>query len=149
MIITYTPADGEERRWDLKTVRILMPEAAAVEKVVGERWPQVKAAAMQGGAQALWAIAWVLMKRETPALRMTQWTPAEDELGVDFDAEERGLLREEAERNPNLTDEQREQVLAELDDPADEDQDEPEGKAPALPEAPAEDWANEPAPTAG
>lgn len=149
MIITYKPADGEERRWDLKHVRILMPEAAAVERVVGDRWPQVKAAAMQGGAQALWAIAWVLMKRESPTLRMTSWTPAEDELGVDFDADERVLLREEALKNPDLTDEQREQVLAELDDPEDEDQDAPEGKAPEEPTDPAEDSATEPAPIAG
>lgn len=145
MIITYTPADGDERRWDLKDVRILMPEAAAVERVVGERWPQVKAAAMQGGAQALWAIAWVLMKREDPTLRMTAWAPAEDELGVDFDPEERALLRAEALKNPDLTDEQREQVLAELADPEDgQAADEgPEGKAPA------EDSPTEPVATAG
>jgi len=46
----------------------------------------VKAAALEGGAQALWAIAWVLMKRDDPTLRMTQWTPAAD-------APERGLRR--------------------------------------------------------
>lgn len=117
MIIEYTPATGEARRWDLKQTAILIPEAAAVERACGERWPQVKAAAMEGGAQALWAIAWVLMKREQPTLRMTQWTPAADELAVDFDAEERALLRAEADKNPDLTDDQREQIKRELADP--------------------------------
>lgn len=119
MIIEFTPADGEARRWDLKTTAILIPEAAAVEKVCGERWPQVKAAALEGGAQALWAIAWVLMKRDDPTLRMTQWTPAADELSVDFDAEERALLRAEADKNPDLTDAQREAINRELADPGD------------------------------
>src|SRR5882757_529265 len=148
MIIEFTPADGEARRWDLKTTAILIPEAAAVEKVCGERWPQVKAAALEGGAQALWAIAWVLMKRDDPTLRMTQWTPAADALSVDFDAEERALLRAEADKNPDLTDAERAAINRELADPEDTagDAGAAEGEAP---KDSAADSPIEPASTAG
>jgi len=44
------------------------------------------------------------MKRDDPTLRMTQWTPAADALSVDFDAEERALLRAEGgQERPDLT----------------------------------------------
>lgn len=149
MIIEYQPADGEARRWDLKSNPLLMPEAAAVEKVCGERWPQVKAAAMEGGAQALWAIGWVLLKREQPTLRMTQWTPTENELGVDFDAEERALLRAEADKNPDLTDAEREAIKRELADPAADAAEAPESAEGEAPKDSAADSPTEPVSTAG
>jgi hypothetical protein len=126
VIITYSPQDGEARAWDLKKVRILSSEAEAVERATDLTYAQVKDQLSKGSARALRAVGWVLAKREAPTLRYGQFDPPEDELDIDFDAEERALLREEAESNPDLTDAQREQLLEALADPASEDAGEPD-----------------------
>lgn len=143
MIIAYTPQDGTEHRWDLKTARILSTEAVAVEKVTDLTWPQVKANLAQGSIGSLRAVAWILSKRDDPTLRYSQFDPAEEELELDFDAEERALLRAEVEQSEDLTDTERAQALAALADPEDANASASEdegpkdgsGEAPAIPPA--------------
>lgn len=115
MIIVYAPEGGEEKRWDLKTARIMAPEAEAVEKVTGLEWEPAKAKVLNGSMLATRAVAWVLMKRENPTLRYAAFTPAASELGFEFDAEEMAAIRKGIEDNQDLDEDERAAALAQLD----------------------------------
>lgn len=143
MIIIYAPEGGERRTWNLKEVRFMSSEAETVERSTGLEWQEAKARVIKGSMLALRAIVWVLVKRDQPALRYTQFDPAEDEIGVDFDTEEWAVVRDELANSPDLDDEQRALALAQLDAEA-------AGAAPAEPEPDAvpKDLAAAASPTA-
>ncbi|MEV0183807.1 hypothetical protein AB0I54_31665 [Streptomyces sp. NPDC050625] len=116
MIIVYAPEDGQTHRWDLKTARILATEAEAVERVTDLDWATARSKVVKGSMLALRAIAWVLLKRSQPALRYTQFDPAAGELGFEYDADERAVIRANIETDEDLTEEERAGILAELDE---------------------------------
>ncbi|MEU9793834.1 hypothetical protein AB0E27_24935 [Streptomyces sparsogenes] len=115
MIIVYAPEGGDERRWDLKTARILATEAEAVERVTGLEWEQAKSKVLNGSMLATRAVAWVLLKRDEPTLRYAQFTPAAAELAYELDGEEMAVIREEIEKNPEIGEDERAALLAQLD----------------------------------
>lgn len=115
MIIVYAPEGSDEKRWDLKTARIMAPEAEAVERATGLEWEQAKTKVLNGSMLAIRAITWVLMKRDQPNLRYAQFTPAAAELAYELDGEEMAVIRQEIERNPELDEDERESLLAQLD----------------------------------
>lgn len=127
MILIYEPEGGERRTWNLKEIRFMSSEAETVERSTGLEWQEAKARVIKGSMLALRAIVWVLVKRDQPALRYTQFDPAENEIGVDFDTEEWAVVRDELANSPDLDDEQRAIALAQLDAEA-------AGAAPAEPE---------------
>lgn len=147
MIIIYTPEDGEERRWDLKTARITAIEAEAVERATGLEWEPAKSKVLNGSMLATRAVAWVLMKRDQPTLRYRDFVPAAAELGFEFDAEELAAIREGIETNADLDEDERAEALAQLD-AATSDEDGDETAAEADPESVPKDLAAEASPTA-
>lgn len=115
MILIYEPEGGEPRRWDLKQIRFMSTEAENVERVTGMEWQEAKARVIKGSMLALRAIVWVLAKRDEPALRYSAFDPAENEIGVDFDAEEWQAVRDELAKSPDMSEEERALALAQID----------------------------------
>lgn len=115
MILIYEPEGGERRTWNLKTTRFMSTEAEAVERATGLEWQEAKARVIKGSMVALRATVWVLVKREDPTLRYTAFDPAENEIGVDLDAEEWGVLREEVANSSDMGEAEKAAVLAQLD----------------------------------
>lgn len=115
MIIIYEPEGGERRTWNLKEVRFLASEAEAVERATGMDWQEAKARVVKGSMLALRAVVWVLVKRDQPTLRYGQFDPAEGEVGTDLDASEWAVLREEMLKSSDLSEDQRAELLAEID----------------------------------
>jgi hypothetical protein len=115
LILIYAPEGGERRTWNLKEVRFMATEAEAVERATGMEWQEAKARVIKGSMVALRAVVWVLVKRDEPALRYGAFDPAEHEIGVDLDAEEWGVLREELANSDDMSDEQKALMLAQLD----------------------------------
>jgi hypothetical protein len=115
LIIIYAPEGGERQTWNLKEVRFMSSEAEAVERSTGLEWQEAKARVVKGSMLALRAVAWVLLKRDQPTLRYTAFDPAENEIGVDLDAEEWGVLREELAASEDMTEAERAAMLAQLD----------------------------------
>jgi hypothetical protein len=116
MIIVYAPRDGETHRWNMKEVRILSTEAEAVERVTDLEWERARAKVLKGSMLALRAIAWVLMKREQPDLRYTAFVPEAGELGYEWDADERAVVRANIEADEDLSPEEKAVILAEFDE---------------------------------
>ncbi|MFC4611154.1 hypothetical protein ACFO9E_25670 [Streptomyces maoxianensis] len=115
MILIYEPQGGERRTWNLKEIRFMSSEAETVERSTGLEWQEAKARVVKGSMLALRAIVWVLVKRDEPSLRYTQFDPAETEIGVDFDTEEWAVVRDEIANSPDMDDEQRAAALAQID----------------------------------
>ena len=115
MIIIFHPEGGERRTWNLKELRFMSSEAETVERSTGLEWQQAKARVIKGSMLALRAIVWVLVKREDPTLRYSAFDPAENEIGVDYDAEEWSVIREEITVRPDMDEETRAATLAQLD----------------------------------
>lgn len=116
MIIVYAPEGGEVHRWDLKEIRIMATEAEAVERVTDLDWAAARAKIVKGSMLALRAVAWVLLKREQPTLRYTQFEPAAAELDFEYSAAERAAIRAGIEADPDLTEAERAAILAEFDE---------------------------------
>lgn len=116
MIIVYAPEGGETHRWNLKEAKILATEAEAVERVTDLEWEKARAKVVQGSMLALRAIAWVLLKRSQPTLRYTQFDPAAGELGYEYDAAERAVIRANIEADEDLTPDEKAAILASFDE---------------------------------
>lgn len=116
MIIEYAPEGGERRRWDLNAVKLMASEAETLERLTGWTWHEAKQQLSKGSMRALRSFAYVLEKRANPSLRYSQFEPAADELDYWLDDVERKAWREELETAPDLDDEQREEMLAALDE---------------------------------
>ncbi|MFD0353516.1 hypothetical protein ACFVHW_07165 [Streptomyces sp. NPDC127110] len=91
MIIIYTPEDGTpERRFDMRAVRT--SEAQIVERTTDMKWSAIKLGVRDDDPTALRGIAWVLLKREQPSLRWSEFDPLTSELASRFDEREVQLV---------------------------------------------------------
>lgn len=119
MIIVYRPEGGEEQRFDTRMLRT--SEAQIVERTVDMRWAQVKAGLREDDPAAMRGVVWVLMKRQTPSLRFSEFDPGVEELSARFDLREVAEYTDEALKAP-ISETERAEALRELerfaDDPA-------------------------------
>lgn len=87
MIIVYRPeGDGEEQHFDMRSVRT--SEAQIVARTTDMKWGEIKVGVRDDDPTALRGIAWVLMKRQQPSLRWSEFDPPVDALTSRFDARE-------------------------------------------------------------
>jgi len=123
LIIIYRPEGGQEHRWDLRSKesgKLKSSEAELVEETLDLTWVEFEQKLLRGWMRGLRTLAWVLLRRDDPALTLDGFDPDGEELDVDLDAAERAQLRAEVERSPDLTPEQRAEALAKFADPAGE-----------------------------
>lgn len=109
MIILYRPEGGEERHFDVKSVRT--SEAQIVERTTDMKWGEIKRGVRDDDPTAMRGIVWVLLKRETPTLRWSDFDPLIDELVSRFDGREVALYAEDVVKLPE---DKREHAIAEL-----------------------------------
>lgn len=89
MIFTYKPEGAPERKWEVKTGRLLSPEMEAIEKVTGQFYPTWNASLLDGSASAARALLWVLLKRENPVLKYDEVLFSYDEFDLEYDLDEK------------------------------------------------------------
>ncbi|MGP3684157.1 hypothetical protein ACTVZO_05485 [Streptomyces sp. IBSNAI002] len=109
MIILYSPEDGEQRRFDVRSVRT--SEAQIVERTTDLKWGDIKRGVRDDDPTALRGVVWVLLKRETPTLRWSDFDPLIDELTSKFDAREIAGIAADIVALPE---EQRARAIAEM-----------------------------------
>lgn len=86
MIILYTPEGAEPERLDVGRLRA--SEIQIAESNSDRPWDQLKAGLLDGDITSMRVLAWVILKRRTPTLRLSAFDPFEDELKVKLDARE-------------------------------------------------------------
>lgn len=99
MLVTYKPEDGSEQSWQFDFKRVRRSEAIILEKQygAGRTWGQFAMACMQGSAEALTLLLWMLQRRGHPALRFEDVPDFYlDEIDLDFGADEWRQMRDEA-----------------------------------------------------
>ena len=131
MIVTYKPADGDERSWTFRATEMSSGDAEDIEDAVGKTFDEWQMALQMGGAKARRALLWIMLRRDTPGLRFRDVSFRMGELDLDYEPEEKARLRAEVEKIKDIPEADKAQVLALL---ADE-----EGQAPAEQPAPKGD----------
>ncbi|MFD7093399.1 hypothetical protein [Streptomyces xanthophaeus] len=114
MIILYRPQGADEQEFDVRSVRT--SEAQIVSRTTDMTWIEIKAGIRDDDPTALRGIAWVLLKRQTPSLRWSEFDPLIGELVTRFDDREidefvQELLRLPEERQPLAIEELRHYAL--------------------------------------
>jgi hypothetical protein len=118
MIVTFTPDDGEKREWNFQPSRLLTTEAEAIEKVTGQTYADWGQTLLGGGMAARRALVWVLRKRDgEPDLRFRDVDFPVGALEINLDGGEKERVRQAIERDPHMSDEDREAAYAELGAP--------------------------------
>lgn len=111
MIIKYSPEAGEQELFDAS--KLLTSEAAIVCRTIDRQWPEVKRGILTDDPDSLRAVVWVMKKRTTPALRLSEFDPTVDQLRSLWDQRE---VREyvEVALAAKVTDEERTQEIERL-----------------------------------
>ncbi|MER6198027.1 hypothetical protein ABT234_11765 [Streptomyces sp. NPDC001586] len=130
MYVVYQPEGSDEpKRWAYNPRRMLSAERERIEKLTGRDWSDFTGAVMKGNSLCRRALLFVFLKREHPATRFEDVDFAWDELRLEHTRGELLLIREQVAENASP--DQRDAILASLDEDiaSAEDDPESEGKA--------------------
>ncbi|MFE2243913.1 hypothetical protein ACFXCU_30940 [Streptomyces virginiae] len=130
MYLVYQPDGSDEpKRWAYNPRRIMSAEREKIEKLTGRDWSDFTQAVMKGNSLCRRALLFVFLKREHPTTRFEDVDFAWEELRLEHTRGELLLIREQVAEN--APPEQRDTILASLDEDiaSAEDDPEEEGKA--------------------
>jgi hypothetical protein len=116
--LIYTPEDGEKREFSFRPTRFMSPEVEALEDVGGNAWDSYDewgVKFLKGNRRAYRAALWIMLKREEPTLKFRDLVVRVDEIAVDFEDDETVQLRQAIEDEPDIDEDQRENLLAIMD----------------------------------
>lgn len=133
MRLIYTPEDGEKREWLFAPMHLMTPESEAIEEVGGALWDNYDdfgVKFMNGNRRAYRAALWIMLRRENPSLRFAELSVRADEIDIDFDDAEQARIREVMLADPDIDDQERERLLAEIRGEAPDPKAEPDDVAP-------------------
>ena len=135
MKLIYTPEGGEARTWEFRPKELTYPQAEAIEDLgFWDTFGDFGRAFQAGNRKALRAALWHFLRLENPKLKFDDLQPKIGELDADIGSAEIEAWREAVQNNPDLTDEQRAELLADIarqESTVDVPADVPEGKEPA------------------
>lgn len=114
MKLTLTQDDGSLQEYDFQPTRLMSPEAEAIEDAGGPAWTtfeQFGRKFMSGSQRAYRVALWVCMKRAQPGIRLSDVSFRVDQLTVAYSDEETRRIREAIEADPDLDEDQRDNLL--------------------------------------
>jgi hypothetical protein len=116
VFVTYSPADGDEQRWEFHAGEVLAQDAEAIEKAFVDTWDSWLMMVLKGGMRARRVLLWHCIKIQHPSLKFDDLPNFRvDELKVEYDRDELTKIREGIEGQQQLDDNTREVALAWLD----------------------------------
>jgi len=116
VLLTYIPDDGEKREFSFRPRKLVSAEAEAIEDATGWTFDEFGQKFLAGSMKAKRAALWVLLKREHPTLKFRDLSITPDEVALDFEPDEAAALREQLAADDTIDPEQRENILAILDE---------------------------------
>lgn len=138
MKIIYTPADGDEQRWDWDPKAVRAKDAELIETKADATWDEFQMQLLSGRMRARRVLLWFLLRKAHPTLKLDDVDFAAGELKAEHTVAELQELREGLEDAPQIPEDRREAALAILDKQIAaqlDEGDEPAGKAPSAPSA--------------
>lgn len=117
MKVTYQPEGKEPQTWEVKPGRLRESQAELIEKRFGAELDQWHVSVIKGGARARRVLLWHLLAREHHTLRFED-TPDyyREELKVEYDYQELLEMRANVEKSSAVSGEEKETMLAQIDD---------------------------------
>lgn len=130
MYLVYQPEGSDEpTRWAYNPRKIMSAEREKIEKLTGRDWSDFTQAVMKGNSLCRRALLFVFLKRTHPPTRFEDVDFAWDELRLEHSRGELLLIREQVAEN--APPEQRDSVLASLDEDIASAKDDPESEGKA------------------
>jgi hypothetical protein len=115
--ITFQNEQYGKHEWlSFKVDKMPTTEAEAIEGVTGKTFVEWGQALLNGSTICGRALVWVMLKRHNPALRFKEVSYMVGDLKVDLDDDEKAKMRVELMRNEDLSEEDKQQILAALGD---------------------------------
>ena len=117
MIITYSPKGGSPQEFLFKPLTALSPDVERIEAIGGDvwdNWDEFKIALSRGKFRALRAVVWINLRLENPRILFPELVIGVDEITYGPDADEIEAARQMIADDPDLTDEQKAEILESL-----------------------------------
>jgi hypothetical protein len=131
VIITYSPADGESRRWDWDPSAVRMVDAEDMMTKWGKpSWDAFRIDVLQGSPRARRVLLWHLLRKDDQSLVFDSLDVAMGEVTVEMTRTELVEVRDTVTAMGGLDETQREMALAALDAQIAEADEDTAGKAP-------------------
>lgn len=118
MKIIFSPKDGDRREFVFRAGELMSDEAELLEECGGNSWATYEEFGRRfvaGSVRAMRAALWIMLRREQPRLRLADVTFRVDEMDLDYEDDEIVRLRDFYENDDELSDEQRAELLAAID----------------------------------
>jgi hypothetical protein len=113
MLIRYRPDEGPPIEFDFVPGKLTSVDAEAVELVGGEAWgtfEEFGALFFRGSARARRAVLWLHLRTANPRLKFADVRLRPEQIDVDYSAIERERILEVMLADPDLDDEQRDNL---------------------------------------
>jgi hypothetical protein len=89
MKFTYTPEGAQPRSWDYNPLRLMSPEAEAIERHTGMTFAEWESKVTAGSMLAIHGLLFVMLKRTHPTLKWDEVQFCLDEVDFEPDEEEK------------------------------------------------------------
>jgi hypothetical protein len=125
MKLIYTPQGAPEREWTIIPTELLSFQSDWLEEAGGDTWESYDEWARlcwSGSRKAIRALLYVMLRTEQPGLRFAHLVTRINEVRVEWERVDLDVeaTRQRIENDPDLTEERRAEMLAELADPKDD-----------------------------
>lgn len=117
MKVYYEPKGASLREFAFKPLGLMSYDAEAIEEVGGDTWDNYDgflAALQKGRIRALRAILWLNLRREKPGMSFSELVVQIGELRYGPDEEEIAEAKKRIMEDPDLSEKDRAEILAEL-----------------------------------
>jgi hypothetical protein len=134
--IIYTPADGDEQRWDWEPKQVRARDAELIETKADATWDEFQMQLLGGRMRARRVLLWFLLRKDHPTLKLDDVDFAVGEVKAEHTVGELQELREGVVDAPRLPEDRREAALEMIDKQIAEQLaggEEPAGKALSVP----------------
>jgi hypothetical protein len=112
VILNYSPAEGDKQVFPFKPEKLMSVEAEILERITDWTFAEFQMKLISGSARARRCMLWILQKRQHPTLRLDDVQPLVGEVELEFEREELLNMRDAAEASRQGSEQDRENVIA-------------------------------------
>ena len=119
MLLVYTPEGAERQEFIFRPMELMSPDAEALEDVGGSSWVTFDEFGVKfraGSIKAWRAALWVMLRRQDPKLRFSDLVIRVDEVDVLLEPDERDRIRAEIDKSVEMSEAEKQEALALMDD---------------------------------
>lgn len=94
MFLIYSPAEGDEQRWQYQPRRLMSVEREAIERATDRHFTQFTTDVLAGNSRCRRVLLWTFLRRDHRSLRLEDVDFAWDELRLEYSRQELRKMRD-------------------------------------------------------